>query len=264
MSLTLRPNQTWKRQGGEPESRLKSSFTTSHGEMQYRATGGMGMRITKVYTRTGDAGKTRLAGGQQVWKDSLRVASTSSPSLGDVIITFDPSSIGALAGLSSAKTGAPLRQHTNAIPNPIIPIRPIICITTSLFETLNEHRSLPSSAGIFSHLITSHSLAENIETFYFSRWSQSISTDAHRATPILQKIIPNSLASLPGNSTCVGPTATVERGHSNSPHLSLGEWPRLSFTARIGRAQFYRARSASKKDGLADSLFLPSRQLLTV
>jgi len=31
------------------------------------------MRITKVYTRTGDAGKTRLAGGQQVWKDDLRV-----------------------------------------------------------------------------------------------------------------------------------------------------------------------------------------------
>jgi cob(I)alamin adenosyltransferase len=31
------------------------------------------MRITKVYTRTGDAGQTRLAGGQQVWKDSARV-----------------------------------------------------------------------------------------------------------------------------------------------------------------------------------------------
>lgn len=31
------------------------------------------MRITKVYTRTGDKGKTRLADGQQVWKDSLRV-----------------------------------------------------------------------------------------------------------------------------------------------------------------------------------------------
>jgi cob(I)alamin adenosyltransferase len=31
------------------------------------------MRITKVYTRTGDTGQTRLAGGQQVWKDSLRV-----------------------------------------------------------------------------------------------------------------------------------------------------------------------------------------------
>src|SRR5574341_1626320 len=32
-----------------------------------------GLRITKVYTRTGDAGKTRLAGSQQVWKDDLRV-----------------------------------------------------------------------------------------------------------------------------------------------------------------------------------------------
>lgn len=31
------------------------------------------MRMTKVYTKTGDKGKTRLAGGQQVWKDSLRV-----------------------------------------------------------------------------------------------------------------------------------------------------------------------------------------------
>ncbi|HEU4685696.1 MAG TPA: cob(I)yrinic acid a,c-diamide adenosyltransferase [Nitrospira sp.] len=31
------------------------------------------MRITKVYTRTGDAGRTRLAGGQQVEKDCLRV-----------------------------------------------------------------------------------------------------------------------------------------------------------------------------------------------
>jgi cob(I)alamin adenosyltransferase len=34
---------------------------------------GIRMRITKVYTKTGDKGKTRLAGGQQVWKDSLRV-----------------------------------------------------------------------------------------------------------------------------------------------------------------------------------------------
>jgi len=31
------------------------------------------MRITKVYTKTGDKGKTRLAGGQPVWKDAVRV-----------------------------------------------------------------------------------------------------------------------------------------------------------------------------------------------
>lgn len=31
------------------------------------------MRISRVYTKTGDGGKTRLAGGQEVWKDSLRV-----------------------------------------------------------------------------------------------------------------------------------------------------------------------------------------------
>ena len=31
------------------------------------------MRITKVYTRMGDDGRTRLAGGEKVWKDSLRV-----------------------------------------------------------------------------------------------------------------------------------------------------------------------------------------------
>ena len=33
----------------------------------------------------------------------------------------------------------------------------------------------------------------------------------------------------------------------NSSHLSLRKWPRLPFTARIERAQFHRARSASKK-----------------
>jgi cob(I)alamin adenosyltransferase len=31
------------------------------------------MRITRVYTKTGDKGKTRLAGGQPVWKDAVRV-----------------------------------------------------------------------------------------------------------------------------------------------------------------------------------------------
>jgi cob(I)alamin adenosyltransferase len=37
---------------------------------------GIRMRITKVYTKTGDKGKTRLAGGRQVWKDNVRVEAT--------------------------------------------------------------------------------------------------------------------------------------------------------------------------------------------
>lgn len=31
------------------------------------------MRITKVYTKTGDSGKTGLIGGKRVWKDHLRI-----------------------------------------------------------------------------------------------------------------------------------------------------------------------------------------------
>src|SRR4249920_4278254 len=42
-------------------------------------------------------------------------------------------------------------------------------------------------------------------------------------------------------------TARGKRILSNSLHLSLREWPRLPFTARIERAPFHRARSASKK-----------------
>ena len=39
------------------------------------------------------------------------------------------------------------------------------------------------------------------------------------------------------------------------PHFTLWGADRLSFTARIGRAQFHRAPSASKKDGLSAPLY---------
>jgi cob(I)alamin adenosyltransferase len=59
---------------------------------------GVRMRITKVYTKTGDKGKTRLAGGQQVWKDSVRVAAYGdvdelNSSLG-VVRAFNADSLG--------------------------------------------------------------------------------------------------------------------------------------------------------------------------
>ena len=36
------------------------------------------IRINKVYTRTGDAGKTRLIGGEERWKDNVRVEAYGS------------------------------------------------------------------------------------------------------------------------------------------------------------------------------------------
>ena len=42
-------------------------------------------------------------------------------------------------------------------------------------------------------------------------------------------------------------TAHAQRRPSDSLYLSLGEWPRLPFTARIERPLFHRGGSASKK-----------------
>ena len=61
------------------------------------------MRITKVYTRTGDAGKTRLAGGQRVWKDSLRV---------DAYGTVDE--LNALIGVARAMNADMLDEYSAA------------------------------------------------------------------------------------------------------------------------------------------------------
>lgn len=63
------------------------------------------MRITKVYTKTGDKGKTRLAGGQPVWKDSLRVEAYG---------TVDElnAAIGFARALSASETDASVRNET--------------------------------------------------------------------------------------------------------------------------------------------------------
>ena len=58
-----------------------------------------GMRITKVYTRTGDKGKTRLAGGQPVWKDDLRVEAYGTVDELNAVL-------GAVRAFNAAKKGA--------------------------------------------------------------------------------------------------------------------------------------------------------------
>ena len=87
----------------------------------------------------------------------------------------------------------------------------------------------------------------------------------------MTKAGPSKLARVrcPHDGSDESPTARVARGPSNSLYLSLGEWPRLPFTARIEQAQFHRARSASTKGTwplppLAGGLFQhPARLHLT-
>src|SRR5438093_13103467 len=75
------------------------------------------MRITKVYTRTGDAGKTRLAGGQQVWKDSLRVEAYGTVdelnALVGVVRAFNADLVGKHA--SAARLNAELQWTRNKL-----------------------------------------------------------------------------------------------------------------------------------------------------
>ncbi len=54
----------------------------------------MGLRITKVYTRQGDNGTTRLGGGQEVAKDSARIQAYGTvdefTSVLGIVISFEP------------------------------------------------------------------------------------------------------------------------------------------------------------------------------
>lgn len=72
------------------------------------------MRITKVYTRTGDGGKTRLAGGQQVWKDNLRVEAYGT--LDEVNASIGLARV-FNAEVAEPKTGPVLEEHLRWVQN---------------------------------------------------------------------------------------------------------------------------------------------------
>jgi hypothetical protein len=69
-----------------------------------------------------------------------------------------------------------------------------------------------------------------------------------KRAPSFWMIIKSSLASLPWNGTRVAPPAAVERAHSDRARSGSKGSTRVSFHP------FHRARSASKKDGLAAPL----------
>jgi len=65
---------------------------------------------------------------------------------------------------------------------------------------------------------------------------------------LLGNILPTSLISLSWNGTRVGPTAALERAHSDRARSGSKGSARVSFHP------FHRGASASKKDGLATPL----------
>ena len=60
----------WARYLKRPASRCSNRFAALRPEIGYSSGA---MRVTKVYTRAGDAGETRLVGGSRVPKDDPRV-----------------------------------------------------------------------------------------------------------------------------------------------------------------------------------------------
>ncbi len=110
------------------------------------------MRLTKIYTRTGDKGKTRLANGDEVSKDSLRVSAYGdidelNSSIG-VILTEDLddqltpllsavqhklfdlggelASAGMIEGLVTAKHVAELEKHIDKMNGELPPLEEFI------------------------------------------------------------------------------------------------------------------------------------------
>jgi cob(I)alamin adenosyltransferase len=78
------------------------------------------MRITKVYTKTGDKGKTRLAGGQSVWKDHARVEAYGTVDELNAAVGL----VGALLrdDMDAASAMAPVQQELRWVQNKLFDI----------------------------------------------------------------------------------------------------------------------------------------------
>ena len=63
------------------------------------------VRLTKIYTRTGDAGTTRLVGGQEVPKDELRIEAYGTVDELNAVIGMVRVAVDANVGLSSEDKG---------------------------------------------------------------------------------------------------------------------------------------------------------------
>lgn len=78
----------------------------------------MSLRITKVYTRQGDQGETRLGGGQKVAKDSTRIRAYGTVdelnSVVGVALSFDPS--------------APVREALTGIQHELFTLGGDLCV----------------------------------------------------------------------------------------------------------------------------------------
>jgi hypothetical protein len=131
-----------------------------------------------------------------------------------------------------------LREHRR----PIRPPHRLSGISSQLPFPLSPHQS--------HYLLLSNSLLLLIAKSFHSSFSSP--TRSLLISPYINGGVPLHPLDRrqPGRVRTVSPGAGSlfsVRGPSNSLYISLGEWPRLPSTARIGRAQLHRARSASKE-----------------
>lgn len=189
------------------------------------------MRISKVYTRTGDAGKTRLAGGQEVWKDSLRVETYG---------TVDE--LNAIMGLvrifnvevsQKAETAQHLEEVLKSIQNKLFDIGGLLA--TAPGETFKNMPSVEKQhVEQLEHVIDE--CQEDLEPLkeFILPGGGKVSGFLHQARTVCRR----------AERLCV----TLGREEELNPHI-------LKYLNRLSDALFVLARWVSKKQGEPEFLW---------
>ena len=189
------------------------------------------MRISKVYTRTGDSGKTRLAGGQEVWKDSVRVEAYGT--VDELNSMIGLVRVNNHQGGTNNQTSAYLEEVLRWVQNKLFDLGGILA-TAPGESFLNMPTVSPDDVVHLEHLIDEcqKDLAP-LKEFILPGGGQ-ISAFLHVARTICRR----------AERLCV----TLSKEESVSPEL-------VKFLNRLSDALFVFARWVAKKQGEAEFLW---------